>query len=383
MKTTTKLMWLLAAVLILSLNSCKKDKEDAKPLEPAKAKVEFRNAANEINVGMDKMMKIESMQTINYLSELMDSDWGKKIQKTLFQSGKLHLAKVKDNFRLNASGTRDEVEVGDYGIYAYDFDLEEFQLTGASTTQLKLSYPADDKAYALKKNNAELLLDKLEYTTITYTETWYNEWEEIWETEEYEEMVPTNIDLSLKVDGKSQISANYHSTLAENGMPTAVNVSITSAPYQFQMKLSGSGTKYNSSLSLKEGGATVMDYNWDIIYSSDMSNIEKVSGYYIASPLKIKGSLNVAAIEAREELIDDNDNATIEDIDYLNKQMDLELVQTGLNAKIGDIMFKLYNEQGYDYSHAELAVVYSDGTYEWIEDVLDDMGGFRRVRQKR
>ena len=381
MKTRTILMRLFAVFFVFSLISCENDKEESKDLEPEKAKVEFRNATQEINVDIDKMMNTVSMESLSYLSELMEADWGKKLQITLFQSGKLHLAKVKDNFRLDASGNRDEIEVGDYGIYTFNFDTDEFQLTESSTSELKLIFPANEQAYVLRENNAEFLLGNLEYSHITYTETWWDDWDEVWVTETYEEEIPTNADMSLSVDGNSEMSGNYHSELTQDGIPTAVNASLTSAPYQFQMGLNGSGVNYTSSLSFTEGTTELMGYNWDITYSSDLSDIQTVSGYYNVSPLKIQGSMNYAAIEARTELIEDN--ATSADIDYLNTQLDMELHHTGLNAKIGDIEFRLYVDEEWDESYPELAVVYSDGTFEWLYEVIGENGGFKRVKQRR
>ncbi|MDD3742877.1 MAG: hypothetical protein PHX54_04555, partial [Lentimicrobiaceae bacterium] len=195
MKTKRNLM-LFALFFVFALISCEDDKEEStKEIKPATAKVEFRNAAQEINADLDKMMNTLPMQSLSYLSDLLDGDWEEKLKVSLFQSGKIHLAKVRDNFRLDASGNRDEIEVGDFGVYTFNFYLDEFQLTETSTTLLKIIYPANEQAYALKQNNAEFLLNNLKYTMITYTETWWDDWDEVWVTETYEEQVPTNAEI--------------------------------------------------------------------------------------------------------------------------------------------------------------------------------------------
>ncbi|GAB1402896.1 hypothetical protein MASR1M74_00740 [Lentimicrobium sp.] len=373
---------LFALFFVFALISCEDDKEEStKEIKPATAKVEFRNAAQEINADLDKMMNTLPMQSLSYLSDLLDGDWEEKLKVSLFQSGKIHLAKVRDNFRLDASGNRDEIEVGDFGVYTFNFYLDEFQLTETSTTLLKIIYPANEQAYALKQNNAEFLLNNLKYTMITYTETWWDDWDEVWVTETYEEQVPTNAEISLSVDGIIGMSGKYNSVVSENGTPTAVTANLTSAPYQFQMGLSGSGSNYTTSLSLKESNKELMGYNLNITYSSDLIDVQKLSGYYNVSPLKIQGSMNYAAIEERTAKI--IDNATSADIDYLNTQLDMELHHTGLNAKLGDIEFRLYVDTDYDESYPELAVVYSDGSYEWLYEVIGEFGDFKRMKQRR
>jgi hypothetical protein len=98
-------MSFLAIFFVVALNSCEDDKDDVKEMKPETARVEFRNATQEINVDLDKMMNTVSMQSMSYLSDLLDADWEKKLKVSLFQSGKVHLAKVRDNFRPDTSGT--------------------------------------------------------------------------------------------------------------------------------------------------------------------------------------------------------------------------------------------------------------------------------------
>ena len=381
MKTKKVLTRLFVILFVFSFVSCKDNKEEIKEIAPETAKVELRNATQEINLEMSKVMGTPSMQTISYLSGLMDEDWGRKMQKTLFQSGKLHLAKIKDNFRLDASGNRNATEVGDFGIYTYNFDFDGFELTSTSTTQLQLNFPAGEQAHSLQQNNAVFMLGNLEYTSITYTETWWDEWNETWVTDTYEEEVPTNADLSLKVDGISIMSGSYHSELSSDGTPTSVNASVTSAPYQFQMSLNGSGTNYSSSLSFKEGSTELMGYNLDINYSSNLEDVDKLSGNYTVSPLKAQGTMNMANIATRMELI--GDEATNGDIDYLNTQLAVVLHHTVLNADLGDIMFKLFVDQDYDESYPELAIVYSDGSFDWLYAIMGENGSYKRVKPRR
>ncbi len=116
----------------------------------------------------------------------------------------------------------------------------------------------------------------------------------------------------------------------------------------------------------------MMGYSIDVTYSADLIDVEKLSGYYNVSPLKVQGSMNVANIETRTELI--GYEATAADIDYLNTQHTLELYHSGLDAKLGDIKFMLYVEEEYNEAYAELAVVYSDGSFDWLYEVIGENG---------
>jgi hypothetical protein len=381
MKTRKILMSFLAIFFVVALNSCEDDKDDVKEMKPETARVEFRNATQEINVDLDKMMNTVSMQSMSYLSDLLDADWEKKLKVSLFQSGKVHLAKVRDNFRPDTSGNRDEIEMGDYGVYTFNFVYNEFQLTETSTTLLKIIYPASEQAHALKQNNAEFLLNNLEYTEISYTETWWDYWDEKWVTETYEELVATNADISLSVDGNIELSGNYHSVITENGNPTSMNASLTSNPYQFNAAFGGSGTNYTATQSLKEDNKELMGYSLNVTYSADMIDVIKLSGYYSVSPLKVQGSMNYAAIEERTTMM--IDDATTADINYLNTQLDMDLYHSVLNTKLGDVEFRLFVDTEYDETYPELAVVYSDGTYEWLFEVLGENGSFKKVKQRK
>jgi hypothetical protein len=183
------------------------------------------------------------------------------------------------------------------------------------------------------------------------------------------------------VDGNIELSGNYHSVITENGNPTSMNASLTSNPYQFNAAFGGSGTNYTATQSLKEDNKELMGYSLNVTYSADMIDVIKLSGYYSVSPLKVQGSMNYAAIEERTTMM--IDDATTADINYLNTQLDMDLYHSVLNTKLGDVEFRLFVDTEYDETYPELAVVYSDGTYEWLFEVLGENGSFKKVKQRK
>jgi hypothetical protein len=232
---------------------------------------------------------------------------------------------------------------------------------------LKLRFPASQTSTT---NNAELLADNLLYTTITYTETYWDDYSQTWVTDTYEDIIPANLDLTISIDGVTQMTGNYTGAFTSSGNPTSLSVSINMPPYSFTMGMSGSGTNYTTSLSFKLNSNEMMGYNISLTYSSDMSTLDKVSGYVHVSPLKIEGWINISAIENHMSEVEENGGSY--DLDYLNSQLSLVLIQTELNANIGSLAFKLYTDPEYGETYPMIAVVYSDGTYEWLENIMND-----------
>ncbi len=363
-----KILLLFVAVLAM-LVSCNKDKnEEVKELAPTEAKVELRNASEQINTDMTDMMNMPAFVSMDFMMQLMDNEgWKSTVHSLIFNNGKTHLHAIKEAFR---PASRSANEVGDFGVYEFNFETDIFEIVESSTSMLKLIYPSDEAAYAAQQNDAEFVADNLEYLTITYEDTYWDEWSQTWITDTYEEQLPTNASVSLKVDNVTLVTATYSASYNENGNPQSISANITADPYSFSMSFSGTGTAYSTMLSFKENNTEMMGYDLDVNYTSDMSDVEKVTGYYVVAPLKIDGWMNYAAIN--NHMVEIEDNGGEYDLVFLNTQLSMQLIHTGLNAKIGDLQFKLYHDTEYDEYAPMICVVYSDGTYEWLEDIMGE-----------
>lgn len=374
----------LAGILLLATmffsHGCKKDKDDKpKEITATEAKTELRNASQTISADMTEMMDTPAMVSLDFLATLMDNgDWKSSVKNLAFNSGKLHLSKVKSAFRKNAAD-RGENEVGDYGVYRFNFVIDDFELVQSSTTKLEIIFPADEAAYYSQQNNAELLVDNLTYKTITYTDTYWDDWNQTWVTETYEEVIPLTANASLEIDGSILLTMTYAATYDDSGFPTSMSAGMIMAPYELTTSFSGSGTNYNTLLTFKQGGNVLIAYDVALVYTSDMEGIQKFSGSYTVSPLKIQGWINVSAIEEHMETVENNQGSY--NLTYLNSQLDMELVHVALNAKIGDIEFRMFTDTEWNETYPVLAVIYSDGTYEWLDTIVDDGSlKFRKVK---
>lgn len=356
----------LAASLILIAGCDKNKEEEVKNLTPDEAKVELRDAAQQINTDMTEMMEMPAFTSGSFLMDLMGEESLKStVRQLVFGTKALHLHAVKAAFA-PANGLKSDV--ADYGVYAFNFATEAFDLVEPSTTMLKISYPADEVAYAAQQNNAEMLAENLQYQTIVYTETYWDEWTQTWVTETYDDYVPSSANVTQKIDGAVVLTASYSGTYTEEGNPVAVNASVTAAPVSFTMSMAGTGVNYQTALMFKENNTEMMGFDMDVVYSSDMSDVEKLTGYYLVAPLKVEGWMNPAAIDNHISEIEENGGNY--DLAFLNTQLSLELFQAAENAKIGDLQYKLYTDTEYNETYPMIAVVYSDGTYEWLEDIM-------------
>ncbi len=380
MKKTKLLKVLFFLALMVTFVACNKDKKKESELSAADAKVELRNATQKITNDMMLVMETPSMKSLSFLSGMMEiGDMKKIVGDLMIQPGRRHLAEFKDLFRKDVSGNKKNLAIDGFGTYQFNFNIDDFELIQTSENMLKLIYPADEAAYANQQNNAELTISNIQMITIEYTETYWDDWSGTWITETYEETIPTNANLDHKISGTTQMSGSYSASFTDAGRPTTMNAQLTMAPYQFQMSFTGSGTKYKSALSFKNNNVTLMGYDADITYASNMEDIEKVSGNYLVDPLKVQGFANAAAID--NHMIQGEENGNF-DLGFLNSQIDLELIQVGLNAIIGKIEFKMFTDPYDNSKYPVLAVVYSDGSFEWLDSILElDTYKLRKVRK--
>lgn len=367
MKTFFKLSAVFVAVLLL-LVSCDKDKKITE-LSTDQAKVEIRNATQAVTTNMETLMENPAAKALTYMSELMDGkNAAASLRKNFEKPGRFHLGEVMDALRdpsVRQTFPVTKVE-GDYGIYAYNFSTETFDLIQSSTTKLEYRYPADDAARAQQQNNAVLTIDNLEYKIITYDTKASRGLKE-------QEAVPVKANVTLKVSNVTQMTATYNSTLTDNGTPTAVSASCTMGEYSMSASMSGSGVNYTTTESFKKGNDELMGHNIKITYTADKEEVEKVKGYYLVKPLKFDGQVYPKAIDDHIYQVEQSGGNNY-DFNLLNSKIDVKVIQTELKAQIGKIQFKLYTDPDDGGKYPNLALVYKDGTYEWLEVILSGEG---------
>ena len=373
MKWKTFLFLLFAASFSLFFVTCdllNKDDDEPETLSTEEAKVEMRANSQQVIASMEAIMETPAALSLDYLAELMSGDDYKASLNFLMQNSKdLTLTKLKDIFRNNEqskSQTRDDLI--DFGIFQFNFVTDTFELIEESDNVLQMIYPADAMAYASQLLNAVMTVQNLQYQDIEYTDTYWDEDLGMWITETYNETVPISAEVDLVIDDEEVMSGSYQSTLTEDGRPTSVNISFAMGTYQVQLGFSGSGLSYNTSMSFSFNSIEILGYNLDMKYTNDKESVEELSGNFRKPPISLNGNINYAAIEASME--ESEKNEVSYDYDFLNSQMNIEVFHDELNATLGDLVLMEYINPDTNEAEVQIAIIYEDGTWEWLSDIL-------------
>lgn len=365
MKTIMKKNWLvlLPALLVIMMASCDLlDKK--KDLTAEEAKMEIRAAGEDIMYTMEEMMESPAMSSLLFLSELMDMDFELDIRKsepTRKQSSLVRLlshnakggqvmmlpgtSRVMNTVR--AINTRKSSQNEENGVYHYNFTTKEFDLVNDNVNYIELHFPADEQAYDSRQRNARLRLSNLEIEEVEVYDEYWDEY--------YVEEVPVSVDATLWLNNQVAMELSYRAQVNENALPVSVSLSMDMPPYTMSLTQSGSNRDYTTRASLKRNNTNILNIDMRLRYTADLEEVEKADGSLKVHPLEIKGEIKPAAMELCETL------------SCMNNNVKLEMFQTELNKKIGKVEFREYD------GDFELAIVYEDGSFEFLEMVFEDI----------
>jgi hypothetical protein len=375
MKNSVKLIGSMSVVTVMSLLlmiSCDFITDNIsgnKTLPAEDAKVEIRSANQQIIENKDEMLNSPGMGSLVYLMELMSGEELKSVYKEKPIFNRAFTYSMFLNYFRGENALKSAVlddDDGYYGIMEYNFYSGSFDLVQEHSSILQFNYPADDVALANQNNNAQLTISNLQFTEVVSYEEYWDYYTESYITEETTEEVPTSAEVSLKVDGVEQLSADYTASYTNDGLPLSMSVGMNADDYVFSMNYSGSNTSYSTKMSHKAGKDELMGYDLKVTYTSEMEEIQKIEGYYLMAPLKFEGWINVYNMENSEM----DDDVSDEDLAYINSQIDIDVIHVDEKAKIGKLQYELYYDSDWDESYPMLAIVYDDGTSEWLEDVF-------------
>lgn len=325
-----KLLMIPAALLLavsLLMVSCDLLDQD-KTLTVEEAKTAVRESGQAMMASMANMTSTPAMQSLMFLMEVMEMDLVlKNTPKPVHLMRELLPGIKQDDFR---------------GILVFNFNTGEFDLVDETVNYLEIRFPASEQAYQAQDNNAALRISNLILTE--YTDPY----------DGYTEVAPTNADVSLSVDGSTVMTVEYRASLSPEGMPTSLSISVNMPPYTFELTQSGSGRNYTATMSMKENGTTIMGFNLSLSYTTDMDDVEQVSGYVQVPLLRFDGEMHVMNMDACE----------YEDVACLNSHMDVEVEHTEQNAHIGHLEFRLVD------GWAELGLVFEDGSWLSLDDAF-------------
>ena len=353
---------------LVSCDLLQSDKNPTKELTAEEAKVEIRAANQEMAAQVDQMIATPAMGSLNHLANLSMDMKSAKVSKSALFVSKLTYSSALNHFR-DAGKPYKSLKMDDdddeyYGIFEFNFDYDEMEMVQESSTIFQVNYPADEVAYANRQNNAQMTISNLDFQEVKSYYEDYDYYTESWIEVETTDLLPVSANVIIKIDGKTELDASYNASYTADGLPLSVSASMETAEYKMTMSYSGSSTKYNTKMSYKLDKEEIMAYDLDVTYSSNQEDVEHIKGYYLFAPLKINGEMYPAAIETHTE----NNNPP--DLTYLNSQMDIDMIHLEKKAIIGHLEFFMYYDAEWEESSPMPAIVYEDGTYEWLTDVM-------------
>jgi hypothetical protein len=345
MNTKIKFFAALVVVFALLLVTCKKDKDE---FSADDAKVEIKSAGQEIQTNLNLMLVEPPMQSMMFLMQLLEleDEWTSSLKSAAQKVESYNLSSFNKLIREHMQLKNDGIDPEDGGVYTFNFEYDEFELTNPNVNYLMFIFPADELAYANEQNNAELKLDNITIIEVEITDDWGT----------YYEDVLTSIDASFKIDGQEVMFCDYLAQLNEDALPVSASFNMTMPPYQMTLTHGGSGVNYTSNAEMKHNNDVLLKYNLVLNYTAQQDNIEKATGNFEINPIRFEGEMNPKAL----------DNCDETDIECMNNNIDVEVIQASQNKIIGHIEFRLFYDEYWDEEYAEPVIVYSDGSWEWL-----------------
>lgn len=340
-------MFFLFGILCLSFAGCD---DDPTPLSPDEARTEMELAYSDLMMNMDLMMQSPAMEAMMMLMDIsgfeVDFDIKSGAQQVIHPSLNLRdrmFVMGNTVYSITNSSLKDE-EVPT-GVFHYNFDTGEFDLIDDSVDYIEIHFPATDEAYASQQLNAitritELVMDEV----VIDDET---------------EIVPSKVVMWMKVDGVEVMNVDFQMSVDNEGFPDSVALVLNMENYNLVVSFSGSSLNYNTNIVFKESNNTLLDVDLDIMLMEGREEIENLSGYIHLVPIRLDGSMEVASFEL------------CEDIDCMNNNIDVEVIQTEDNEFIGHLEFRMQYDPEYDEEYPALVVVYSDGSFDFLEELFD------------
>lgn len=334
-----KIHLIFALFTVVIFSSCKKEKDKlTTPLTPDEASKKIEATAGQLKNDLQKLANSEGLKSISGIMNMIrvrkmfgniddlseklaqkTSDFTRKLTQIVPSNEGSRLIKGKFLFSKIT------------GKFVWDNNEKRFKKVSESAN-LILLFPSDENAAT---NNAVLTITKFSVF------------------QEKNRLFPKELVGDLKVSGKLQASVNLTASYAKDGMPLLANLNYFMNP--FTLKIDGSNklgedTKLNAVFSLDK--EVVSSNNIKVTFkdssTKNLNSISKVESEQTLRNIKLKGSVDVASMEALK-----NDP---------NKLFNYELFVD--NRKAGDILIKRESDETVPY------IKYLDGTTKKLEEVM-------------
>ena len=347
MKTLKTLLNLLLCTIFIM--SCSSDNNDTEGVftseEAAKSMAEFSTSMHTDIVDMVNSTGTETLTDLvdlissdNLFSGRIDTDETRKerIIQRFRQINEVFIPR-KSVSQLN-NDERFEFEPN-LGIYNYDAQTEKFIKTVDVVDNIQINFPTEGST----SNNATLRILSFKDVLIE---------NEI----AIEEYLPSILVADLSVDAVIVVSLDLEVNWSSSGLPEVAEVALFVIPFDYILKFSNTATTSSSlSFSVSKDNNVIMGTDVTVEFKTQQKEeVATLTGNVSFREFKLKGELKIAALEAAEG----DENADINDY--------LDLAFFMGDNKIGDVLL----EESADGEDLEAYIVYSDGSKELLETVL-------------
>jgi hypothetical protein len=354
----------LGVLLVLAMPGCDANEKDDLPSHEGQQ--ELRSAMAEFKGSLDRMNESPALMALNILGSCF------RIDNAVFSEDDIdnmpaalrqltmmthlvtnpHQIPLPGNhviFAVASYSAAETIELPIPGVYQYNFNTGRFDLLNPYVENFEFRFPSSAHNKNAGERDAIFRLDQL----VTYP---------VSKVGGEVEKVPIMLEASLLIGDEVVLETIYRLTLSENGNPSMVLIHVDAPPYTIHMNYSGSSNRFNLVAKVREEDEDLIGINMNVDLCAENIDVDLANGMIVLGPLKIDGRIQPIDIFGCEL-----------DLAKMNNLIHLDVRQAVPHKLIGTIQFRTRSAPSLNIELPELAIVYGDGTHEFLADVFAEI----------
>jgi hypothetical protein len=332
----------------LVLNSCQDENEEISPEEDKEVLMDL---SADIIEDIDQIADSEGVKGINSLMDVLvihDPLFGNDLKSDGIDRYRTLLFPLPGKNRFKSASLEGFGFDQKAGTYSWNAENQIWDVQqGNPSDKIILNYPAAGSNSPV--NNATFTLHEIK--TQVFEDSW-----ETWEQ-------PTRLKADIYIDAVKKFDIDITVGYDTEGEPVEVDVYFMLSPFELDFSFEDSGSRYAVSGTLKADGTQLMSIDLKLNYVLETDEywgyeepvITNIEGFIQYGPLKLTGTVNIAAL-------DEIENVTADD---LNANVNLSLERFPGGQKIADITF--IEETPGDPDSIEPILTFTDGSTELVK----------------
>ena len=252
-------------------------------------------------------------------------------------------------FALASYSAEETLELPIPGVYQYNFTTGRFDMLNPFVEQYEFRFPSSAQKMNAGERDAIFRFDQLLTSPVNKDCGAVDE-------------VPTRLEASLLIGDEVVLEASYRLTLAQNGNPSVVTIQMDAPPYAMNLNYSGSSNRFNLVAKVRENEEELIGIHMNVDFFTGQADVDIVNGMVVLGSLKIDGRIQPLDIFGCEL-----------DQDHMNTLLQVDVRQALPNKLIGNLQFRSRPDPLLNIDLPEMAIVYRDGTHEFLADVFTEI----------